>query len=211
MSGHVPLPAGTAPPAPMHLMLVTDTSIVRGHVLTRQHRLSDTLNDSERPFVVLQQVEMVDVVGPGRTVQAAYAQVNLDAVLFAVTSVPVAPIPELTTPKAPQRAFITVPPYLVVGNIHLGAGDALREGLGKLVGRFLPVTDAVYWSDALGVDRTDALMVAVNHARAQILVPFEEIVPVDDIRRRIGALSGYDSLESAARVSLPPDRQARDR
>jgi hypothetical protein len=195
MSGHAPWPAGTASPAPMHLTLVTDASIVRGQMLTRQRRVSDILNDTERPFIVLEQVEMVDVVGPGRTVQAAYAQVNLDAVLFAVTSVPVASTPELTTPKAPQRAFITVPPYVVVGRIHLRAGDDLHEGLGKLVGRFLPVTDAVYWSDTLGVDRTEALMVAVNHARAQILVPFQEIVPVDDIRRRIGAVVGYDSLE----------------
>jgi len=193
MSGMAPWPDVIAPSPPMHLMLVTDTSIVRGHMLTWRHRLSDTLNDTEDPFIVLHEVEMIDVVAPGRTVRAAYAQVNLDAVLFAVTSVPVAPIPELTTPKSPQRAFITVPPYVMVGHIHLGAGAELREGLGKLVGRFLPVTDAVYWSDALAVDRTDALMVAVNHARAQILVPFEEIVPADDILRRIGALSGYDS------------------
>ena len=177
----------------MNLMLVTDTSIVRGRMLTRRRRLSDMLNDTEHPFLVLHEVEMIDVVAPGRTVQAAYAQVNLDAVLFAVTSVPVVPSPELTTPKAAQRAFITVPPYVVVGRIHLQAGGDLHRGLGTLVGRFLPVTDAVYWSDALGVDRTEALMVAVNHARAQILVPFEEIVPADDILRRIGALSGYDS------------------
>jgi hypothetical protein len=195
MSGFAPWPAGTASAPPMHLVFVTDTSIVRGHLLARHRRVSDILNDTDRPFIVLEQVEMVDVVGPGRTVQAAYAQVNLDAVLFAVTSVPFEPIPELTTPKTPQRAFITVPPYVVVGLIHLHAGDDLHEGLGKLVGRFLPVTDAVYWSDTLGVDRTEALMVAVNHARAQILVPFQEIVPVDDIRRRIGAVVGYDSLE----------------
>jgi len=194
VSGIAPWPDHTAPAPPMHLMLVTDTSIVRGHMLTRRHRLSDMLNDTEHPFLVLHEVEMIDVVAPGRTVQAAYAQVNLDAVLFAVTSVPVARSPELTTPKAPQRAFITVPPYVVVGRIHLQAGGDLHQGLGKLVGRFLPVTDAVYWSDALGVDRTEALMVAVNHARAQILVPFEEIVPVHDILRRIGALSGHDSL-----------------
>ena len=197
MSGNALWPADTASPEPMHLTLVTDTSIVRGQMLTRQHRLSDLLNDFEHPFIVLEQVEMVDVVGPGRTVRAPYAQVNLDAVLFAVTSVPVAPIPELTTPKAPQRAFITVPPYVIIGRIHLGAGDDLHEALGKLVGRFLPVTDAVYWSETLGIDRSDALMVAVNHARAQILVPFREIAPADEIRRRIGAIGGNDPLDGS--------------
>jgi hypothetical protein len=38
-------------------------------------------------------------------------------------------------------------------------------------------------------------MVAVNHARAHILAPFHEVVPVDDIRRRIGALGTEEGAE----------------
>jgi hypothetical protein len=199
MSGSAPWPIDpVAPFAPMQLLLATESSFIRGELLTRQRRVSDVLNDTEHPFILLQRVEMIDIGGPGRTVEAAHAQVNLDAVLFAVTSVPVAAPPELVTPKAPQRAFITVPPYTIVGQIHLTAGDDLRDGLGKLVGRFLPVTEAEYWSESLGVDRTDALMVAVNHARALILAPFHEVVPVDDIRRRIGALQARATAEPSA-------------
>jgi hypothetical protein len=186
MSGSAPWPIDLV--TPMQLTLATESSFIRGELLTRQRRVSDVLNDAERPFILLQQVEMIDMRSPGRTVEAAHAQVNLNAVLFAVTSVPVSAPPELATPKAPASAFITIPPYTIIGHIHLATGGDLREGLGKLVGRFLPVTEATYWSEPLGVDRSEALMVAVNHARAHILAPFHEVVPVDHIRRRIGAL-----------------------
>lgn len=199
VSGSAPWPNDpVAPVAPMHLTLATESSFIRGELLTRQRRMSDVLNDADHPFILLRHVEMIDIRSSGRTVEAAHAQVNLDAVLFAVTSVPVSAPPELATPKAPQNAFITIPPYTIVGAIHLTAGDDLHEGLGKLVGRFLPVTDAAYWSEPLGVDRTEALMVAVNQARALILAPFHEVVPVDDIRRRIGALQASAAAEPSA-------------
>jgi hypothetical protein len=39
------------------------------------------------------------------------------------------------------------------------------------------VTDATYWSDSLGEGRQTAPIVAVNHARAQILAPHRVVDP----------------------------------
>ncbi|HLO35720.1 MAG TPA: hypothetical protein VK194_06550, partial [Candidatus Deferrimicrobium sp.] len=47
--------------------------------------------------------------------------------------------------------------------------------LSELTGRFIPVTDATYWSESVGEARATAQMVAINHARAQILAPYREV------------------------------------
>src|SRR5918994_594310 len=73
--------------------------------------------------------------------------------------------------KMPEEALISVPPFKVTGFIHLMPERSLRDALTELTGAFLPVTAATYWSDVLGEARTTAELVAVNHARAQILAP----------------------------------------
>jgi hypothetical protein len=157
----------------VELLLYTDTLATHGIVRTRQHRITDILNLSEAPFLVLEDVTVHEHGSGGEPIRAAFAQVNLDAVLFAIADAPVEPSPELRTPKVQEPVLVSVPPFTVVGMIHLlpTAGD-LREALTELSGRFLPVTGAIYWSDRLGVPRTQAAMVAVNHGRAQILAQY---------------------------------------
>ena len=87
------------------------------------------------------------------------------------------PLPELRTPKMPEQAIISIPPFKVTGSIHLLPERSLREALSELHGQFVPVTDAMYWSDTLGEARTTAALVAVNHGLAQILAPHREIDP----------------------------------
>lgn len=159
------------------LTLFTDAYVIRGHISTRQRRVTDMLNQAENNFLVLNEV-LLDEFG-SRTVasRADFAQVNLDAVLFAVADTPVEPIPELRTPKVPEHALISIPPFKVTGRIHLLPERDLRNALEELTGRFLPVTEATYWSEAAGEARTAAPMIAVNHARAQILAPHREVDP----------------------------------
>ena len=110
---------------------------------------------------------------------------------------PVEPTPELRVPKVSERAFISVPPFTVTGEIHLLPGADLREALEDLVGRFIPVTNATYWSDRVGEAPTPALVVAVNHNRAQILAPHRDSDPWADLDR------------SGAPASSPPSRNLR--
>ena len=157
------------------LTLYTDAYLVRGSVITRQRRLLDVLNGADEDFLVLTDVTFERYGGIGGPRNAPYAQVNLGAVLFGVAATTVEPVPELRTPKVPETALISIPPFEVTGRIHLLAERNLREALQELTGRFLPVTDATYGSEAVGEPPRGAPMIAVNHARAQILSPYGEV------------------------------------
>jgi hypothetical protein len=160
------------------LVLYTDALIVHGSIRTRQRRVSDILNQSVEPFLVLEDVTVEEFGAHGQPIRAEVAQINLDSVLFAVANTPVEAPPELRAPKMPEAAIISVPPFSVIGTVHLmPTGGDLHEALHELTGRFLPITDAVYWSERLGEGRQSALMLAVNHGRAQILAPHREVDP----------------------------------
>ncbi len=172
--------AGFSELSPVELTLYTDALIITGSIRTRQRRVTDILNHADEPFLVLEDVTTVEFGQVGTRSHSEYAQVNLEAVLFAVAHDPVTPSPDLRTAKLPEPALVSVPPFKVLGTIHLMPADGnLRSSLSELTGRFLPVTDAVYWSDRVGEERRDALLVAVNHRRAQILAPYREADPAD--------------------------------
>jgi hypothetical protein len=164
------------------LTLYTDAYVVRGSFRTRQRRLSDVLNIAEEDFLVLADATFERFGHPGVIRRAAFAQVNLSAVLFAVADTTVEAVPELRTPKVSAAALISIPPFEIIGRIHLFPDRDLRQALQELTGRFVPITDATYASDVAGESARFAPMVAVNHARAQILSPYEgggETMPGD--------------------------------
>jgi hypothetical protein len=159
------------------LTLYTDAFVIRGSIRTRQGRISDILNQADEDFLVLTDTVVDEYGARGTPVRSEFAQVNLGAVLFAVADTPVEPRPDLRTPKVSEQALISIPPFRVVGRVHLLPERDLREALSELTGRFLPVTEATYWSDSVGEARATAPMVAINHHRAQILAPHREVDP----------------------------------
>jgi hypothetical protein len=159
-------------PQNVALTLYTDAFIIRGSLVTRQRRVTDMLNMADERFLVLADVTTDEFGSRGDQMRAEFAQVNLASVLFAVVNEPVAPAPELRTPKIAEEALISIPPFKVTGFIHLMPERSLRNALSELTGQFLPVTDAAYWSDVLAEARTQAALLAVNHERAQILAPY---------------------------------------
>ena len=161
----------------VQLTLYTDALVIRGSIRSRQARITDILNQADEDFLVLSDA-VVDEFGTRElATRSEYAQVNLASVLFAVADTPIEPRPDLRTPKVAEQAMISIPPFRITGRIHLLPERDLREALSELTGRFLPVTDATYWSDTVGEARNTAPMVAVNHARAQILAPHREADP----------------------------------
>ena len=135
------------------------------------------LNDAPEPFLVLSDVTTDEFGARGETIKAEYAQVNLASVLFATADDIIEPVPELRTPKNPEEARISIPPFKIVGKVHLLPVPNLREALGELMGAFIPITEATYWSDSLGEARQTSQLVAINHARAQILAPHRVVDP----------------------------------
>lgn len=166
-----------------NLTLYTDVYVIRGQLSTRQRRVTDMLNDAEHNFLVLRDVVMDEFGSRTVAARAEYIQVNLDAVLFAVADTVVEPVPELRTPKVPEQAMVSIPPFKIVGRIHLLPERNLHDALEELTGRFVPVTDAIFWSDTVGEARTQAPMVAINHSRAHILAPHREVDPWEGLQR----------------------------
>ena len=156
------------------MTLYTEQFVVRGTIQTRQHRVTDILNEADQRFLVLEDVSMDEFGSKEPTTRADYAQVNLDSILFAVSLQAVEPILELRTPKVSERAHVAIPPFRVIGNVHLLSGRTLRDAMAELRARFVPVTDAIFWADRVGAARQHAAMVAVNQARAQIMAPFRD-------------------------------------
>jgi hypothetical protein len=188
----------------VRLTLYTDAYVVRGTIRTRQRRLSDILNVAEHDFLVIADATFDEFGSRSQSVQAEYAQVNLATVLFGVADGPVEPLPELRTPKITEQALVSVPPFRITGRIHLLPERDLRQALGELVGRFIPVTEAVYWSDVVGEARTAAPMVAVNHARAQILAPHREVDPWAGLDRANETASAAEMPGAAADGDVAP-------
>ena len=154
------------------LTLYTDAYVARGSMITRQRRLSDILNNAEDDFLVLLDATFDRFGQAGASRGADFAQVNLSAVLFAVADTAVEPVAELRTPKVEETALVSIPPFEVVGRIHVLPERSLREALAELTGRFIPITDATYGSEVVGEAPRHAPMLAINRARAQILSPY---------------------------------------
>ena len=180
------------------LTLYTDAFIVRGTILTRQRRVSDILNLAEDRFIVLSDVTTDEFGTRGETLRAEFAQINLNAVLFAVADTKLDTPPELRTPKVAEQALLSVPPFKVTGSIYLMPGHDLRVALAELTGKFVPVTTATYWSDVLGEARQSAELVAVNHERAQILAPLVIVDPWADLGAPAPATTGLDAPDASA-------------
>jgi hypothetical protein len=161
-------------PTRMHVRLYTDSYVVRGWISTYQRRLSDLLNAADPDFLVVEEVALEEFRTGDLIRKAPFAQINLTTVIFAVSEHAVESKPEFRIPKVREKALVIVPPFRLTGHIHLPQQAELRSALMGLTGRFLPVTEATYWSETLREPRTEADMVAVNHARAQIFAPYEE-------------------------------------
>jgi hypothetical protein len=157
------------------LTLYTELLVVRGTIPTLQHRITDILNQAAEPHLVLEDVTLEEYGSTEPPLRAAFAQVNLASVLFAVSLTTLAPVHELRTPKVSERALLSIPPFRVVGQVHLLLGRSLRESLADLSGTFIPVTDATFWSDRAGEARQTVAFVGVNRARAQVFAPFHEV------------------------------------
>ena len=159
------------------MTLYTEMLVVRGTIQTLQHRVTDILNQASEPHLVLEDVSLEEYGSTDLPIRAEFAQVNLASVLFAVSLTTVEPMRELRTPKVSERALLSVPPFRIVGQVHLMPERSLRDSLSELHGDFIPVTDATFWAERVGETRQTVAFVGVNRARAQVFAPWREVDP----------------------------------
>jgi hypothetical protein len=186
------------------LTLYTDAFVIRGQIRTRQRRITDVLNLADEPFVIVTDATIDEYGSRGLASRADYAQVNLGAVLFAVSDQTIESRPDLRTPKVPEMAMISLPPFRITGRIHLMPERDLHEALSELTGAFIPVTDATYWSDTIGEARSTAQLLAFNHSRAHILAPHTEVDPWHGLDRSAAAGGAIANEAREPAPSGPP-------
>lgn len=191
---------GETPTVP--LTLYTDAFVIRGQIRTRQRRVTDILNLAEEPFLVVSDASIDEYGATSIATRSEYAQVNLATVLFAVSDQTLEERPDLRTPKVPEMAMITIPPFRITGRIHLLPQRELHEALSELTGAFIPVTDATYWSDTAGEARATAHLLAFNHSRAHILAPHTEMDPWHGLDR--SAAAGGSVANEGPEAAAPP-------
>jgi hypothetical protein len=184
------------------LTLYTDAFVIRGTIRTRQRRVTDVLNLADEPFLVVSNATIDEYGATTMASRSDYAQVNLATVLFAVSDDTLEERPDLRTPKVPEIAMITIPPFRITGRIHLLPQRELHEALSELTGAFIPVTEATYWSDTAGEARATAQLLAFNHNRAHILAPHTEMDPWHGLDR--AAASGTAPNAEPASPSAQP-------
>lgn len=193
----------------VNLTLYTDAYVVRGSIRTRQRRITDILNQAEYDFLVLNDTVLDEYGSRSAVIRSEYAQVNLASVLFAVADMAIDPVPELRTPKVPEQAIISIPPFRITGRIHLLPERNLGTALEELIGRFIPVTEVTYWSDTVGEARQTAPMIAFNHARAHILAPHREVDPWEGLDRSAAAeTEGVDRDRAPDAIGTVPSDAA---
>ena len=112
LSAHVRCSAASRPS--VALTLYTDATSIRGTIQTRQ-RGSPTSSTTPRSAYLVLSDATRRVRRRGDAVRAEFAQVNLASVLFAVVGRAVGAAPELRTPKNPEEALISIPPFRITG------------------------------------------------------------------------------------------------
>ncbi len=161
----------------LSITMYTDEFTIKGRLETPHRRVTDALNTATEGYIVLADATFDEHRSATSILSAEFAQINLASVLFVVSDEEIGADPTLVSPRQAEEALISVPPFRVTGRIHVVPERSLRDALGELRGQFIPVTQATYWSDSLGEGRVTAALVAVNHARCQILAPHHEVDP----------------------------------
>jgi len=155
----------------------TPTSCITCDFHMRQCRLSDFLNETEEPFIMVDNVRVVCLDdAQARPRLFPYTQLNRDLIVFAIPyageSLAEGEYEKrlLYVNKQPYRVTLNAPPFLFYGNLHFIKEVGLRDALLAVRLPFLPMTDAVAIHLPTGQRyRGDTLI--VNRARIETFSP----------------------------------------
>ncbi len=159
-----------SPLAEWPLTVVTDRLIIHGTVLTRVKRLTDMINDPNMDYLVLQDVTFTEV-GSHRVIAAGGSgQVRMSDILFVHVAASTESNAGMRMPKQPVNATLIAPPFTIEGTIYLPYEAHLRVALDAYTEKFIPVTQARYWSENPVEAPVSVDLLVVNHAHAHVSV-----------------------------------------
>ena len=151
---------------------------VSGVTGTRFTRVADIVNQLSSTHLVIEQATVSEYADPTATLGANQVLVTVDQVLFVVApDADGALRPEMRIPKRAVRAQLGLPPFRVTGLVHVPQGTRPVDGLLNAADRFLAMTDVTITSGAHPEMERHVAAVAVQRARAQVLLVSDDERP----------------------------------
>jgi len=165
-------------PAAVDVDVYTDAYRVAGTVRTPFRRVAEILNQLSGAHLSLEQATIVEHGDPASTVEAPMALVAVESILLMIA-------PELSTQarsdmrieKRPVRAELAIPPFRVIGNLHVVVGSRPVDGVLNSFERFMAMTEATITARAHPELERSASVLAVRRDRAQVLVVADDETP----------------------------------
>ncbi len=178
MSGFASELFGTSAAQSVRIDLYTAAFRVSGLTATRFTRVADIVNQLASTHLVVEQATVSEYADPTATLGAQQVLVTVDQVLFVVApDADGAVRPEMRIPKRAVRAQLGLPPFRVTGLIHVPQGSRPIDGLLNAADRFLAMTDVTITSGAYPELKRHVTAVAVQRARAQVLLVSDDERP----------------------------------
>jgi hypothetical protein len=159
-----------SPAYDLPLTVATPTMVVKGSVTTRVKRLTDLINEPDLTQLVLQDARFMEFGSRQVIAKGGAAHIPLGEILFVHTSSPTEGNAAMKMPKQPVEATLLLPPFTIEGTIYLAYESELRIALSAHMDRFIPVTNARYWAYGSAESSGVFELLAVQHARANIVI-----------------------------------------
>lgn len=173
----------SAVPENIEVEFLTDAHSIVARVATAGRRLSDIMNFGEDEYMILGDVRTTSLVRPeDQPFITDFARMNKGEVLVAL---PLATVPVLDKLRKPRpleyvakerhRIAMSLPPFMVTGDLHLVKDMDLRRSRMEGMSAFLPLSDAriIYLPDPERV--WSSSFAVINREKAQVLWPSAEI------------------------------------
>ena len=190
--------SGDANPAhPVHVQLFTAAYRVSGTTLTRFSRVTDIVNLQPTTHIVVEQATVTEYGDPAGSIPVPHVLVAIDELLFLIVAeTDTDARPEMRIPKRPVRAQVALPPFRLLGTVHVAPGSRPADGLLNVSDRFVPMTDVSVSSTAYPEVNLTAPAVALQRAMAHVIV-------VEDDEQRDKLLADVLDEQTAQRWLRP--------
>ena len=188
---------GGNPARSVHAQLFTQAYRVAGSMLTRFTRVTDIVNLQQTSHIMIEDATVTEYGDPAGGIPVPHVLVSIDELLFVIVAETDAEArPEMRIAKRPVRAQVALPPFRLLGTVHVAQGSRPADGLLNVSDRFVPMTDVTVSSRAHPEMGVPAPAVALQRAMAHVIV-------VEDDERRDELLADVLDEKTAQRWLRP--------
>ena len=159
------------PARSVHAQLFTAAYRISGTMLTRFSRVTDIMNLQPTSHIVIEEATVTEYGDPAGGITVPHVLVSIDELLFVVVAeTDTEARPEMRIAKRPVRAQVALPPFRLLGTVHVAQGSRPADGLLNISDRFVPMTDVSVSCTAHPEISLTAPAVALQRSMAHVIV-----------------------------------------